>query len=224
MTTNRFTLAIATIFLLSHALMASAQQSVLAETTTRPAAPDNLSTLRRFDARTSPDIQVRLAQSAAPGVGADATIYVLGKTGYTKFRDGTNGFTCLVERQRDDTIEPECFDREGTATTLKARLFVEEERAKGKSETQITAEVDAAYKSGRFIAPRKPGLVYMLSPYNYVLDPYSGHVIHFPGHLMFYAPYATSKDIGAGPGAPFLLNPDRPDALMIVVPAPHADH
>ena len=53
-----------------------------------------------------------------------------------------------------------------------------------------------------------------------VFDPDRQAVIHFPGHLMFYAPYATQKDVGAGPGAPFIVAPGTPHALMIVVPAP----
>jgi len=38
---------------------------------------------------------------------------------------------------------------------------------------------------------------------------------------MFYAPYATEKDIGAPPfslSLPFLVHPGQPDALIIVVP------
>lgn len=181
----------------------------------------DLAAVRHVDAKTSVDIQMALAESAGPAVGGAATIYVLGETGYRRVREGTNGFSCLVTRQRVDTVEPECYDREGSATTLKARLYVEEQRAKGKSDKAIDLEMEAAYTAGRLIAPRKPGLVYMMSDYNYVLDPDSGHVIHFPGHLMFYAPYATPQDVGTGPGAPFLVNPGRPDALMIVVPAPH---
>jgi|SRR5579862_3953326 len=217
---NRVTPLVLLIFLGSHVLVASAQHSMSGGASAHTTRPD-LSALRRIDAHTPPDIQVSLARSAGPGVSAAATIYVLTETGYAKFRDGTNGFSCLIERQRVDTIEPECFDREGTATTLKARLFVEEERAKGKTEAQIRTDVGTAYESGRFIAPRKPGLVYMMSPYNYVLDPDSGRIIHFPGHLMFYAPYATAEDVGVDPDAPYLVNPGRPDALMIVVPAPH---
>jgi hypothetical protein len=220
MSPNRITSAVVFILLMSYVPMTFAQHSS-PDSGRQPTESDDLSVLRRIDAHTPPDVQVRLAQSAGPAVGAAATIYVLGETGYTKFREGTNGFSCLIERQRVDTIEPECFDREGTATTLKARLFVEERRAKRKTEAQITAEVEAGYKSGKFIAPRKPGLVYMMSAYNYVLDPDSGRVIHFPGHLMFYAPYATAEDTGVGPGAPFLVSPGRPDALMIVVPASH---
>ena len=221
MRANRIKSTAVSIVVLSHMLGASAQHSMPPKPAPQATGPDDLSAVRSIDAHTPRGIHVRLAQSAGPPVGAAATIYVLGETGYVKAREGTNGFSCLVERQRVDTLEPECFDREGTATTLRERIFVEEERAKRKTEAQITADVGAAYKSGRFIAPRKPGLVYMMSAFNYVLDPDSGRVIHFPGHLMFYAPYATPEDVGVGPGAPYLVNPGRPDALMIVVPAPH---
>ena len=178
-----------------------------------------LDSIRKIDALTPVGVQVALALSAGPPVAADAGIYILGPKGYSKLKESTNGFNCLVTRERVDTLEPECFDAEGTATTLKARLFVEEMRVLGKSDPEIERALGMGYKEGRFLAPRKPGIVYMLSPYNYVRDPERGQVIHFPGHLMFYAPYATGKEVGSGPGAPYLVNPGRPDALMIVVPA-----
>jgi hypothetical protein len=43
--------------------------------------------------------QERLALSAAPEhLRAGATVYVFGKTGFEQTRGGTNGFTCLVNR------------------------------------------------------------------------------------------------------------------------------
>ena len=172
------------------------------------------------DATTPEAVQIALAESAAPpAVASAAAVYVIGPAGYRKVRDGRNGFTCFVSRQRPDTLEPECFDAEGTATVLPARLFVESRRAGGAQEAAIDAEFEAGYRNGRFEAPRKPGIVYMLSPHNYVFDPERGQVIHFPGHLMFYAPYATEKDVGSGPGAPYIVSPGTAHALMIVVPA-----
>ena len=129
-----------------------------------------------------------------------------------------------VAQQRPDTLEPECFDAEGTATVVHARMFVEAQRAAGIDEPTIKKQVDDGYKSGRFLSPRKPGIVYMLSPHNYVFDPARKQVIHFPGHLMFYAPYATEKEIGSGPGAPFIVAPGTPHALLVVVPADMAEH
>ncbi len=181
--------------------------------------PAGLAAIRQIDASTPREVQIALAMSAGPTVSQDASIYVLGPRGYVRAREGGNGFSCLVTRERTDTLEPECFDAEGSATTLKVRFFVEEQRALGKEDGQIERDVEAGYKSGRFLAPRKPGLVYMMSDFNYVFDPEQGKVFHFPGHLMFYAPYATAKDVGSGPGAPYLVHPGHADTLMIVVPA-----
>jgi len=175
----------------------------------------------RFDSSTPRQRQIELAESAAPAeVSRRATIYVLSPHGYEKAREGTNGFSCLVERQYVTTMEPECFDVEGSQTTLLVRLRTEEWRAQGKSEDAIAAEIEEGYKSGKFIAPRKPGIVYMMSGENWVFDPESKRVIHFPGHLMFYAPYMTPQDLGYEKEAPlpYLVHPGAADTLMIVVP------
>jgi hypothetical protein len=92
------------------------------------------------------------------------------------------------------------------------------------SEEEIERSVKTAYKSGKFRPPSKTGIVYMLSDYNFVLNPETGKVIHFSGHLMFYAPYATEKTVGSGDGAPYLVHPGEPDALMIVVPTTSQSH
>ena len=175
----------------------------------------------RFDSSTPRQRQIELAESAAPvEVSRRATIYVLSPHGYEKAREGTNGFSCLVERQYVTTMEPECFDAEGSQTTLLVRLRTEEWRAQGKSEDAIAAEIEEGYKSGKCIAPRKPGIVYMMSGENWVFDPESKRVIHFPGHLMFYAPYMTPQDLGYEKEAPlpYLVHPGAADTLMIVVP------
>ena len=173
--------------------------------------------------------RTKLAESAAPPeISGKATVYLLERSGYVKVRDGTNGFSCFVDRQTPWNSEPTCFDAEGTATTLPTRLFAEEERAKGKSEDQIKTGIEQGYKSGKFKAPGKPGVVYMLSDNIYLLV--SGNrIVHAPPHLMFYAPYATDNDIGsppAGVNMPRVIRPGQPDAYIIVIPgaAQHAGH
>jgi len=173
--------------------------------------------------------RTKLAESAAPPeISGKATVYLLERSGYVKVRDGTNGFSCFVDRQTPWNSEPTCFDAEGTATTLPTRLFAEEERAKGKSEDQIKTEIEQGYKSGKFKAPGKPGVVYMLSDNIYLLV--SGNrIVHAPPHLMFYAPYATDNDIGsppAGVNMPRVIRPGQPDAYIIVIPgaAQYAGH
>ena len=81
----------------------------------------------------------------------------------------------------------------------------------------------AAFASGKLKAPKRPGIIYMLSPHNVVtIDETKGVAVPFPGHLMFYAPNMTS-DIGSDgtPASPvFIVDEKTPHALMIVpVPA-----
>jgi hypothetical protein len=166
--------------------------------------------------------KIKLAESAAPAeISGKATVYVLEHTGYVKVRAGTNGFTCFVDRQNPLNLEPTCFDAEGSATTLLSRLFAEEQRAQGKSEEQIKSEIEAGYKSGKFRAPQKPGIVYMLSEHGYLLVPGTNRLVQLPPHLMFYAPYANDTDIGsppAGANMPHLIRAGQPDAVVIVIP------
>jgi hypothetical protein len=167
--------------------------------------------------------RIKLAESAAPPeISGPSTLYLLEPVGYVKVREGTNGFTCFVDRQTPVNMEPTCFDSEGSATTLPTRLFAEEQRARGKSEDQIKTELAEGYKSGKFQAPRKPGIVYMLSDQIYLLI--ESKIVHAPPHLMFYAPYATDKDIGSppvAPGMPRLIRAGQPDAYIVVMAGTH---
>jgi hypothetical protein len=183
----------------------------------------------RFDASMPRERQIRLALSSAPAeVSNKAALYILGPKGYEKVRGGTNGFSCLVGRSFEGTteasVDPMCYDAEGSRTLLLVKLREEELRAKGKSEAEIKANIANGYKEGRFQAPSKPGFVYMLSSENFIRDPETGKSGAFPGHLMFYAPYMTAKDLGyesvSGAMMPYLSLPGEPDAMMIVIPAP----
>ncbi|HET7452599.1 MAG TPA: hypothetical protein VFL12_07645, partial [Thermoanaerobaculia bacterium] len=154
-------------------------------------------------------------------------VYVIGGRGLEKEREGTNGFTCLVERDFKGktlvSIAPKCYDAVGTEAFLPVDIFQEELRAKGKPEDRVSADIAAGYKSGRFKAPGKPGFLYMMSPENYLWDPLTQKSSNFPGHLMFYAPYATAKDIGYSKLrvglVPIIADPGQPDAMIVVVPA-----
>src|SRR6185312_13376144 len=82
----------------------------------------NLTDVRSITSKTPVDVQIALARSAGPPVGAAATVYVIGPHGYVRAVEGTNGFTCLVDRDRLDVLAPECFDAAG-APTLKVLFF-----------------------------------------------------------------------------------------------------
>jgi hypothetical protein len=165
--------------------------------------------------------QLKLAMSAAPPeIASQAAVYVLGPKGYVRVRTGTNGFTCLVERQHLETLEPTCYDAEGSATTLQARLYVEELRAMKLSEDEIAKRIAEGYAKGVLRAPRKPGLVYMLSSHNRVMNDRTGKIIMVSPHVMFYAPYARQADFGPfiGPHMPYVVLEARPDAYIVVDP------
>jgi hypothetical protein len=115
-----------------------------------------------LDFSTPRERQIELALSAAPTeVSSKATVYILGHKGYEKIREGTNGFSCLIERAFKGTTEtaaaPACFDAEGSRTLVHTYLRREELRAEGKSEAEIKDDIAERYKDGRFKAPGAEG-------------------------------------------------------------------
>jgi hypothetical protein len=174
-----------------------------------------------WDASVPRDEQISIALSAGPkGIRDKATVYVLGPKGFEKAREGTNGVTCLVGRHftksGETTVEPECYDPEGSRTLLLADLYREELRAKGTPEAEIEPDIQKGFKDGHFHAPTKPGVRYMLSSDNRLGPTPDGKTVYVPPHFMFYAPYMTGKDLGYDSVAPFLVQPGQPYTTMIV--------
>jgi hypothetical protein len=182
-----------------------------------------------YDASVPREQQIALAESAAPAeVSSHATIYILGHKGYEIAREGTNGFSCFVGRHflkhTETTIEPSCFDAEGSRTLLQVYLHGEELRSSGKSEAEIKVDMANGYKEGRFEYPSKPGFLYMMSTENRLSAITDQSTGIFPPHLMFYAPNMTTKDIGFDPSQleslPYLgmTHPGAGDNLIVVIP------
>ncbi len=190
-----------------------------------------LALVGRTQAQTAwtPDLMPReremvLALSAGPPHFAqEAGAYALEKSGYVKVRESKNGFHCFVGRSAPGSLEPECYDAEGSETRMPVELFEGELRMQGKSRQEIEQAVAEGYANGRFRAARRPGIVYMLSKENRLpIDEEGKTVIPYRPHVMFYAPYLTNADIGAkpGPGATaFVIGEGTPGAL-IIVPVP----
>src|SRR5260370_7271106 len=73
--------------------------------------------------------RIRPAESAAPPeISGKATVYLLERTGYVKVREGTNEFSCFVDRQTLYNMQPTCFNPERTAPTLRSILSSEPPR------------------------------------------------------------------------------------------------
>jgi hypothetical protein len=168
--------------------------------------------------------EMALALTAGPPhVAAAAEVRVLRNGRYEMARPGSNGFTCMVEHEDPATVEPVCYDAEGTAAFLPVANAREAWRLARVSEEEIRERIQAGFAEGRFHAPRRAGLAYMLSPEQTVRDESSGEIIPFVPHLMFYAPGRTAVELGlespevaAPAGRPFLVFEADPRGLVIV--------
>ena len=163
--------------------------------------------------------EIDLALKAAPvHLRNDATVYTFGKSGYEKARTGTNGFSCLVNRDGTQSgaqsVYPTCWDPEGSRTILPVMLRVGELIARGKSAAEIKRDIDEGFKQRRFHSPAKTGIAYMLAG-DVKFDSKTGQfgTVEFPPHYMIYAPGVTNADIGntgeamkQTPGLPFVYS------------------
>ncbi|MGE0353089.1 MAG: hypothetical protein AB7I33_00670 [Gemmatimonadales bacterium] len=169
--------------------------------------------------------EMELALSAAPEhLRAGAGVYVLEASGYVRARESSNGFTCIVNRDSPRSIKPTCYDAEGTATILPKVVRVGAMLMQGRSAAEIDSMVVRGFRDGTFIAPRRPGVAYMLSDRIRNENTATGQVSGFPPHVMFYAPNLTNKDIGATPAAlranphlPFIAY-QGPHGFMVMIP------
>jgi hypothetical protein len=164
------------------------------------------------------NVERELALSAAPEhLRAGATVYVFGAKGFTRVQPGTNGFTCLVNRDNffwgGSAFKPTCWDAEGATSYVPVMLRVGELLADGKLLDEIRADIDAGFKDGRFRRPQRTGVAYMLAG-DVNLDTSTGRTVShaFPGHYMIYAPGVTSADLGysreaarGNPSLPFIF-------------------
>ena len=168
--------------------------------------------------------EIDLALSAAPEhLRKNAGVYVLEQRGFVKARESTNGFTCIVNRDHPMNQKPVCFDAEGTATVLPKILRVGELLMQGKTMSEINSDTAEGFRTGKYIAPRRAGVAYMLSGDIHSFNPRTGKVESFPPHVMFYAPNVTNADLGVtaealakDPSLPFIAY-QGPHGFIIVL-------
>jgi hypothetical protein len=176
----------------------------------QPTAPADQPVLPR-------DLEIELALNAAPKHLRDgASVLVLDAWGYVKARDGSNAFTCLVSRRGGDVF-PVCWDAEGVNSLLPIDLDAAKARLAGRTNAEIEQTVAAGFKAGRYHAPSRPGIAYMLSPLRYRIDERGRAVRANPNpHVMFYGPNLTDSDIGGARGSVVFMNKVGPDGMIIV--------
>jgi hypothetical protein len=173
------------------------------------------------------DKEMAIALSAAPEhLRGGASVYVLKRTGFALVRQGTNGFSCIVNRDHPLNQKPTCYDAEGCATILPKVLRFGELLMKGVPLERIKAEIAEGFRSGKFMSPRRPGVAYMLSGDIKNYNESTGKVESFPPHVMFYAPNLTNDDIGSDgkfePGLPSIAYQGAQGFMIVVLGnAPH---
>lgn len=170
--------------------------------------------------------EVALARSAAPAsVSAAATVLVLedGATRWVVAEEGSNGATCYVSRTWPGSLEPHCFDPEGSKTILPIHLRTLELGHAGASEEEIDREIEAGVGSGRFRYPTRPAMSYMLSSAQQLVSDEGQAAGAWKPHLMIYWPGLTKADLGAAGEGPLvadsmiLVDEGTDEACLIIV-------
>jgi len=172
----------------------------------------------------APDVETALALSAAPPRVSDgATVLLWNGRGFDTARAGSSGVTCYVARSWPDSLEPHCFDEEGSRTILPIHLRQMELWHEGRSAEEIEAAIADGLRTGAFRLPSRPAMSYMMSPEQRLVSEDGRPVGAWQPHLMIYYPWLTDADLGLG-GPPsteaaLVVDPGTPlSNIMIVLP------
>jgi hypothetical protein len=164
------------------------------------------------------DREIALARTAGLRPWSEnATIYVLGPTGYEKAVEGSNGFTCLVGRSGPGTSWPICFDAVGTESILPRYVREAALRLAGKTEDEVRADTARRFLEGEYRPPSRTGIAYMLS--KDAITSNGKDLIVAPPHLMIYAPNVRRDELGVvneHPHSPVVLFEGDPHGYIIV--------
>ena len=170
----------------------------------------------------SRDEEIRLARSAAPAaITKDAKVWVLDNGHYVVADPGRSGMACTVVRSTAGTQAPECGDAEADATVLAVERFRTEQRLAGQSKEQIEGELADLIKAGRFRAPTRPALVYMLSSAQVLNNPAGKVIGKWMPHVMVFYPGLRDSELGLVDSPdmdiPSLVEPGTPMSALVVV-------
>ena len=193
--------------------------------------------MARLDEYLMPDLhaEIALARSAAPAaISEKAAILALKPQGYETAVNGTNGFTCLVERGWTSPFDspdfwnpklrgPVCYNPAASKSILAYTLRRTKLALAGHSRVQMLDEVRAAVARNELPSPEPGAMSFMMSKDGYVGD--AGG--HWHSHLMFHVPKAAAASWGANlPGSPVVLD-DRevpePETIFLVPVAHWSD-
>ncbi|MEM7414337.1 MAG: hypothetical protein AAF389_02505 [Gemmatimonadota bacterium] len=170
--------------------------------------------------------EVALALSAAPAdVSADATVLVWTGEGFDAAREGSSGVTCYVARSWPESLEPHCFDEEGSTTILPIHMRQMELWHAGQTKEEIDAEIADGLHSGLFRLPSRPAMSYMMSEGQELIGDDGSPAGNWEPHLMIYFPWMTQEGLGLGEmpsmDAAMVVDPGTPFSNIMIVVGDH---
>ena len=166
------------------------------------------------------EAEIALARSAAPpAVARTARIWVLTERGYVVADSGKGPINCYVGRPWVESIEPHCFDEEGSATIFPIQRRRSELYMAGKSFKEAESVIAAGIAAKRLRLPRRPAITYMMSADQSLITETGDAVGAWQPHLMIYFPNLPAEGTGlAGfvAGVGFVENPGTPFSALII--------
>lgn len=169
--------------------------------------------------------EVALARSAAPAwVSDSATVLYLTRTGYVEAAKGTNGWTCLVVRNYEASLDdftpwslvalraPHCLNQAAVRSVLPEMKARAQLVMSGLKAEEVARRIKAEFRSGQLKQAEPGAMAYMMSRQQ-SLNPGSDPA--WKPHVMFYQPTtAHAAQFGVGPdlNAPVAGTP--PDPVM----------
>jgi hypothetical protein len=156
--------------------------------------------------------EIALARSAAPAaVSDDARVLVWNGADFEAAVEGANGVTCYVARSWPESLEPHCFDEEGSATILPIHVLQMKLWDSGAAPEAVDAAIARGLRTGELRLPSRPVMSYMMSAGQRLIDDDGQSVGAWQPHLMIYYPYLTQEALGLGA-------PPSTDAAIVVDP------
>lgn len=165
------------------------------------------------------DAEIALARSAAPqSISKNARVLILTPNGYVTAANGTNGFTCLVERDWMSAFDDSqfwnpkgrgavCYNPPASRTVLRYDYVRTNLVLSGLSKQQMYARLNVIVAKHELPTPEPGSMSYMMSKHQYLND---GAGNWYP-HLMFHVPQADGANAGASwganlPGSPVVMD------------------
>jgi len=165
------------------------------------------------------DQQIAAAVSAAPQpMQEDAAVLGYISSGeIATLREGSNELVCLADDPTDERFHVACYHQDLEPFMARGRDL----KAEGHTSDEVREIREQEIKEGTLSMPDKPMSLYSLTGNAFAWDYETGTLQSARPLYVVYVPYATVESTGisatpASEGAPWLMNPGKPWAHIMV--------